>query len=90
MAWIRALTPRAMIVLAMNGIITHFTFLSKRGKADERVLLNSCYDLFFFLLIYFLFCLSLCTTPCLALFAFLCACLIAYLCMVIGHILHYL
>ena len=41
MAWIRALTPRAMIVSAMNGITTHFTFLSKRGKADERALLDS-------------------------------------------------
>ena len=48
----------------------------------------SCYDLFPFLLIYFLFCLSLCAVPCLALFAFLCACLIAYLCVVLGHILH--
>ena len=47
-----------------------------------------CYDLFPFLLIYFLFCLSLCATPCLALFTFLCACFIAYLCMVLGHILH--
>ena len=47
-----------------------------------------CYDLFPFLLIYFLFCLSLCTVPCLALFAFLCACFIAYLCVVLGHILH--
>ena len=47
-----------------------------------------CYDLFPFLLIYFLFCLSLCTTPCLALFAFLCACFIAYLCVVLNHILH--
>ena len=49
---------------------------------------GDCYDLFPFLLIYFLFCLSLCTAPCLALFAFLCACLIAYLCVVLGHILH--
>ena len=48
----------------------------------------SCYDLSLFLLIYFLFCLSLCATPCLALFAFLCACFIAYLCVVLGHILH--
>ena len=32
-----------------------------------------CYDLFPFLLIYFLFCLSLCAAPCLVLFAFLCA-----------------
>ena len=47
-----------------------------------------CYDLFPFLLIYFLFCLSLCAAPCLALFAFLCACFIAYLCVVLGHILH--
>ena len=47
-----------------------------------------CYDLFPFLLIYFLFCLSLCAAPCLVLFAFLCACLIAYLCVVLGHILH--
>ena len=38
---IRALTPRAMIVSAMNGITTHFTFLSKRGKADKRALLDS-------------------------------------------------
>ena len=49
---------------------------------------GKCYDLFPFLLIYFLFCLSLCAAPCLALFAFLCACLIAYLCVVLGHILH--
>ena len=49
---------------------------------------GSCYDLFPFLLIYFLFCLSLCAAPCLALFAFLCACFIAYLCMVLDHILH--
>ena len=49
---------------------------------------HPCYDLFPFLLIYFLFCLSLCAAPCLALFAFLCACFIAYLCMVLGHILH--
>ena len=41
MAWIRALTPRAMIVSAMNGITTHFSFLSKRGKADEHALLDS-------------------------------------------------
>ena len=47
-----------------------------------------CYDLFPFLLIYFLFCLNLCAAPCLALFAFLCACLIAYLCVVLSHILH--
>ena len=47
-----------------------------------------CYNLFPFLLIYFLFCLSLCTTPCLALFTFLYACFIAYLCVVLGHILH--
>ena len=48
----------------------------------------TCYDLFPFLLIYFLFCLSLCAAPCLTLFAFLCACFIAYLCVVLGHILH--
>ena len=47
-----------------------------------------CYDLFPFLLIYFLFCLSLCAAPCFALFAFLCACFIAYLCVVLGHILY--
>ena len=47
-----------------------------------------CYDLFPFLLIYLLFCLSLCTAPCLAFFAFLCTCFIAYLCVVLGHILH--
>ena len=47
-----------------------------------------CYNLFPFLLIYLLFCLSLCAAPCLALFAFLCACFIAYLCVVLGHILH--
>ena len=52
------------------------------------IVIGVCYDLFPFLLIYFLFCLSLCAAPCLALFAFLCACLIAYLCVVLGHILH--
>ena len=50
--------------------------------------IQQCYDLFPFLLIYFLFCLSLCAAPCLTLFTFLCACLIAYLCVVLGHILH--
>ena len=52
------------------------------------VTVDECYDLFPFLLIYFLFCLSLCAVPCLAPFAFLCACFIAYLCVVLGHILH--
>ena len=41
MAWIRAMSPRAMLVSAIKGITTHFAFLSKRGKADERVLVNS-------------------------------------------------
>ena len=48
---------------------------------------DNCYDLSLFLLIYLLFCLSLCTAPCLALFAFLCACFIAYLCVVLDHII---
>ena len=33
--------PRATIVSAMKGITTHFTFLSKRGKANEHMLLDS-------------------------------------------------
>ena len=41
MAWIRAVSPRAMIVSATNGITTYFTFLSKRGRAEERTLLDS-------------------------------------------------
>ena len=50
---------------------------------------HGCYNLSLFLLIYSLFCLSLCAMPYLALFAFLCTCLITYLCVVLGHILHY-
>ena len=56
---------------------------------DEDDDLLICYNLSLFLLIYFLFCLSLCTMPCLVLFVFLCTCLIAYLCMVLDHILYY-
>jgi hypothetical protein len=41
MAWIRAMSPKATIVSAIKGITTHFTFLSKRGKADEHMLINS-------------------------------------------------
>ena len=55
---------------------------------EKREVMTLCYDLSLFLLIYFLFCLSLCAAPYLALFAFLCTCLIAYLCVVLGHILH--
>ena len=59
------------------------------GSARADLTLGTwCYDLFPFLLIYFLFCLSLCAAPCFAIFAFLCACFIAYLCVVLGHILH--
>ena len=35
------MSPRATIVSAIKGITTHFTFLSKRGKADECMLLDS-------------------------------------------------
>ena len=35
------MSPRATIVSAIKGITTHFTFLSKRGKANERVLIDS-------------------------------------------------
>ena len=67
--------------------------LDKLQIKDEKVneyitTFAECYDLSLFLLIYLLFCLSLCAAPCLALFAFLCACFIAYLCVVLGHILH--
>ena len=66
--------------------------IESSGKESDRMelafLIPLCYDLFPFLLIYFLFCLSLCAVPCLALFAFLCACFIAYLCVVLNHILH--
>ena len=41
LAWIRAVSPRAMIVSAINGITTYFTFLSKRGRAEERTPLDS-------------------------------------------------
>ena len=58
------------------------------GAQVRREIKHKCYDLSLFLLIHFLFCLSLCAAPCLALFAFLCACFIAYLCVVLGHILH--
>ena len=40
-AWIRAMSPRATLVSAIKGITTHFTFLSKRGRADERTLVDS-------------------------------------------------
>ena len=35
------MSPRATLVSAIKGITTHFTFLSKRGRADERVLVDS-------------------------------------------------
>jgi hypothetical protein len=35
------MSPRTTIVSTIKGITTHFTFLSKRGKADERTLINS-------------------------------------------------
>ena len=35
------MSPRATIVSAIKGITTHFTFLSKRGKADKHALINS-------------------------------------------------
>ena len=70
-----------------SGASSHFTH-DLNDFIEYRKLPPHCYDLFPFLLIYLLFCLSLCAAPCLALFAFLCACLIAYLCMVLGHILH--
>ena len=41
MAWIRAVAPGAMIVSAVNGITTHFTFMSKRRRAKECPLIDS-------------------------------------------------
>jgi hypothetical protein len=41
MAWIRAMSPRATVVSAIKGITTHFTFLSKREKADKCALIDS-------------------------------------------------
>ena len=41
MAWIRAMSPKATLVLAIKGITTHFTFLSKRGRANEHALVDS-------------------------------------------------
>ena len=35
------MSPRATVVSAIKGITTHFTFLSKRGKADKCVLIDS-------------------------------------------------
>ena len=35
------MSPRATLVSAIKGITTHFTFLSKRGRADERTLVDS-------------------------------------------------
>ena len=35
------MSPRATLVSAIKGITTHFTFLSKRGRADERALVDS-------------------------------------------------
>ena len=35
------MSPRTTLVSAIKGIITHFAFLSKRGKADKRVLVDS-------------------------------------------------
>ena len=35
------MSPRAMIVSAINGITTHFTFMSKKGEAKEHTLLDS-------------------------------------------------
>ena len=35
------MSPRAILVPAIKGITTHFAFLSKRGKADERTLIDS-------------------------------------------------
>ena len=35
------MSPKATIVSAIKGITTHFTFLSKRGKADEHTLIDS-------------------------------------------------
>ena len=63
-----------------SGLVTVYS--------SKWISVGICYDLSLFLLIYFLFCLSLCAAPCLALFAFLCTCFIAYLCVVLGHILH--
>ena len=79
------------LTLLFSGTLVHpcvhnLCGLKELGESLYQVV--GCYDLFPFLLIYFLFCLSLCTAPCLVLFAFLCACFIAYLCVVLGHILH--
>ena len=35
------MSPKAMFVSAINEITTYFTFLSKRGRAEEHTLLNS-------------------------------------------------
>jgi hypothetical protein len=35
------MSPRATLVSAIRGITTHFTFLSKRGKANECTLVDS-------------------------------------------------
>jgi hypothetical protein len=35
------MSPRATLVSAIKGITTHFTFLSKRGRANERALVDS-------------------------------------------------
>ena len=35
------MSPKATIVSAIKGITTHFTFLSKRGKADKCTLIDS-------------------------------------------------
>ena len=35
------MSPKATIVSAIKGITTHFTFLSKRGKANKCALIDS-------------------------------------------------
>ena len=35
------MSPRATLVSAIKGITTHFTFLSKRGRADKHALVDS-------------------------------------------------
>ena len=35
------MSPRTTLVSAIKGITTHFTFLSKRGRADKHTLVDS-------------------------------------------------
>ena len=92
-AWTRSARTHQAILTSLKA---HQTDVTQRSPSPMKVCTPTppstpppiCYDLFPFLLIYLLFCLSLCAAPCLALFAFLCACLVAYLCVVLNHILH--